>query len=52
MCQLYFYEESIYEISNLYLNKFCNGRTHRQAKAICPFNFPKVGGIKINEDYF
>ena len=26
-CQLIFDEESIYEISKLYLNKFCNGRT-------------------------
>ena len=27
MYQLFFDEESIYEISKLYLNKFCNGRT-------------------------
>ena len=27
MCQLIFDEESIYEISNLYLIKFCYGRT-------------------------
>ena len=27
MCQLFFDAESIHEISKLYLNKFCNGRT-------------------------
>ena len=43
-----FYEESIYEISKLYLNKFCNRRTDGctdEPKAICPLNFSKVGGI-------
>ena len=49
MCQLFFDDESIYEISKLYLNKFCNGRMNRwtdgRAKAICPLNFSKVGGI-------
>ena len=50
-CQLFFDEESIYEISKQYLNKFCNGYTDGRAdkpKAICPFNFSKVGGIKNN----
>ena len=50
MCQLSFDEESIYEISKLYLNKFCNVRSHGRtdkAKAICPFNFSEVGGIKM-----
>ena len=50
MCQLFFDEESIYEISKLYLNKFCNGRTTDEPKAICPFNFSKVGGI-TNEPF-
>ena len=46
---IFFYEESIYEISKLYHNKFCNGRMDGwsdKTKAICPFNFSKVGGIK------
>ena len=49
MCQLFFDEESIYEISKLYLDKFCNRRTHGRTdkpKAICPFNFSNIGGIK------
>ena len=53
MCQIFFDEESIYEISKLYLFEFFNGhmdgwtkgRTDKP-KAICPFNFSKVGGIK------
>ena len=28
------------------LNRHTGGLTHGQAKAICPFNFSKVGGIK------
>ena len=51
-----FGDESIYEISKLYLNKFCNGRTHactlartHKPKAICPLNFSKVGDIKLKE---
>ena len=58
MCQLFFDEESIYDISKLYLNKFCNGRmggrtdAHtNKAKAICPFNFSKVGGILKHNDW-
>ena len=49
MGQLFFDEESIYEISNPY-NKIClfgqtDGRSD-EPKAICPFNSPKAGGIK------
>ena len=50
MCRLHFDEESIYEISKLYLNKFCNGPRDRwtdKPKAIYPLNFYKVEGIKI-----
>ena len=50
-----FDEESIYEISKLCLNNFLteawtDGRTEGRTdkpKAICPFNFSKVGGITI-----
>ena len=46
--QLFFDEESVYEISKPYL-KICldgqmDGRSDKP-KAICPFNFSKVGGI-------
>ena len=45
MCQLIFDEEYKYWISKQYLNKFwTDGRTDKP-KAICPFNFSKVGGI-------
>ena len=44
MCQLFFDEESIYEISKLYLNKFCNGRTDRQAESNMPLQlFQSLG---------
>ena len=53
MCQLFFYEESIYEISKPYLNFWMDAWTDglmegstNEPKAICPFNFSKVGGIK------
>ena len=44
MCQLFFDEESIYEISKLYLNKFCNrptdGRTHTHTHGQAESNMP------------
>ena len=46
--QLFFDEESIYEISKPYLKFVMDGRTDARMdkpKAICPFNFFKVGGI-------
>ena len=57
ICVHYFLMRNPYEISDLYLNKFCNGRTdgpkHAQTdkpKPICLFNFSKVGGIKIRRN--
>ena len=44
MGQLFFDEESIYEISKPYLKFVMDGRTEKP-KTICPFNFFKVGGI-------
>ena len=44
-----FYAESIYEISKPYLKFVMDGRTDEwtdKPKAICPFNFFKVRGIK------
>ena len=55
MCQLFFDEKSIYEISKLLLN-FCNGRTNKwtdgQAQIIWPFNLLKAGGITKVTRYF
>ena len=54
MCQLFFDEESIYEISKPYPKFLKDGRrtdicTYKP-KAICPFTFIKVGGIKSVSD--
>ena len=43
MGQLFFDDESIYEISKPYYKICLDG----QAQSNCPFNFSKVGGIKI-----
>ena len=45
--QLCFDEESICEISKLYLNKFCNGRTHGQAESNMPFQLFQSWGHNI-----
>ena len=47
--QSFFDAESIYEISKSYLKLVTDGRTEARThkpKAICPFNFFKVGGHK------
>ena len=50
MYQLFFDEESIYEISKLYLNNFCNGRTdahtHGQADSNMPLQLFQSWGHK------
>ena len=55
MCQLFFDEESIYEISKLYLNQFCNGHTdagtHGQAESNMPLQlFQSWGHNKMDLD--
>ena len=50
MGHLFFDEESIYEISKPYLKFVTDGRTDKRLdnpKAICPFNFFKIGGIEM-----
>ena len=46
MGQLFFDEESIYEISKPYLKLVTDGRTDGKAQSNMPLNFFKFGGIK------